>query len=136
MQYKIISIKTITTERMGHLSFFEANDTFNFPIQRIYYIHGVQKGVQRGAHAHKKLRQLLFCPYGEILIRLDDGKCQEEILLDDPSKGLILYPGLWRDMLWKKDDSILCVAASEHYDPADYIRDYTQFLSFVYQKEG
>ena len=135
MNYKIISIPTVPTQGMGSLSFFEAEETMDFPIRRIYYIHGVEKDVQRGAHAHRALKQLLFCPYGRILIKLDDGRERREVLLDDPAIGLVLYPGLWRDMLWLQDDSVLCVAASEHYNPQDYIRDYGEFLEFVHQKE-
>lgn len=37
-------------------------------------------------------------------------------------------------MYWKKEGSVLCVAASEHYDENDYIRDYNIFLKYV--KEG
>ena len=33
-------------------------------------------------------------------------------------------------MLWEQSDSVLCVAASEHYDEADYIRDYDRFLAW------
>ena len=130
MNFRIIPIKTVETPEMGMLSFFEAEKTIEFPIRRIYYIHGVHQGVERGAHAHRTLKEFLFCPYGKILIRLDDGYEKKEILLDSPMTGLVLYPGLWRDMLWLQDNSVLCVAASEYYDPDDYIRDYEQFLLF------
>lgn len=62
MNYKIISIPTVPTQGMGSLSFFEAEETMDFPIRRIYYIHGVEKDVQRGAHAHRALKQLLVLP--------------------------------------------------------------------------
>ena len=42
MNYKIISIPTVPTQGMGSLSFFEAEETMDFPIRRIYYIHGVE----------------------------------------------------------------------------------------------
>ena len=32
------------------------------------------KGTHRGGHAHKALRQVLWCPYGSIRIRLDNGR--------------------------------------------------------------
>ena len=34
-------------------------------------------------------------------------------------------------MLWLQKDSVLCVAASDYYDPADYIRDYAEFKGYV-----
>ena len=127
-------VKTIAVDGMGALSFFEGEHDLPFAIKRIYYIHDVPAGIQRGGHAHKKLHQVLFCPCGSILITLDDGKNRREILLDKPEKALIIGPGLWREMLWQKADSVLCVAASEYYDEKDYIRDYECFLS--YRTEG
>ncbi len=55
-------------------------------------------------------------------------------MLDDPSKGLVIGPGLWREMIWHKENSVLCVAASEYYDEKDYIRDYNTFIQYV--REG
>ena len=71
---------------------------------------------------------MLFCPYGSIEIVLDDGVAEERILLDDPSKGLLVGNLVWRDMIWRKDDSILAVAASNYYDESDYIREHKDFL--------
>lgn len=129
-----LSVKTIAVEGKGALSFFEGEREAPFAIKRIYYIHGVPAGVQRGGHAHRKLRQVLFCPYGRILITLDDGVNKTDVLLDSPEKALVIGPGLWRDMLWQQDDSVLCVAASEYYDEKDYIRDYQAFLDYL--KDG
>ena len=131
MKYQIIPITTIDSGYAGKLSFFEASRDVPFEIKRIYYIHGVPNGARRGGHAHISLRQILFCPYGKIEIILDDGHKRESILLDDPSKGLVIGPGLWREMIWHQENSVLCVAASEYYDAKDYIRDYDTFLQYV-----
>ena len=131
MLFRTIGIKTIDTKDSGSLSFFEGNRDVPFEIKRIYYISSVPMGITRGFHAHKALKQLLFCPYGEILIRLDDGCVKEEILLNNPSVGILIDKPMWREMVWMKEASALCVAASEYYDPDDYIRDYEKFLAFV-----
>ena len=130
MQYRLLPIRTIETPGEGYLSFFEGGLELPFDIRRVYYIHGTAAGVTRGGHAHRQLRQLLFCPYGRITILLDDGREKAEIRLDSPDKGLLLESGLWREMRWEQSDSVLCVAASEHYDEADYIRDYDRFLAW------
>lgn len=130
MKYSIINIKTIEAEQCGRISFFEGLHDLPFEIKRIYYISGVPEGKMRGFHAHKTLQQLLFCPYGEIEIILDSGEDREHIILNRPDQGILLTSGLWREMLWKKSDSVLCVAASDFYDPEDYIRDYDRFLAF------
>lgn len=103
----------------------------HFPIKRIYYIYGVPENTQRGAHAHKALKQILFCPYGYVKILLDDGKKKSEILLDNPTKSLVLTPCVWRDMIWMQENSVLCVVVSDYYDEDDYIRDYQQFIQYI-----
>lgn len=127
----MIRIKTINSGYAGKLSFFESSIDVPFEIKRIYYIHGVPDGSQRGGHAHIALKQILFCPYGKIEIILDDGNEKSSIILDNPSVGLVIGPGLWRDMVWHQGESVLCVAASDYYDEKDYIRDYDAFLSYV-----
>ena len=128
---RIISIKTVPTIEAGELSFFEAGRDVDFEIKRIYYISKVPEGRRRGFHAHKKLKQLLFCPYGEIQLILDNGSVREEITLNDPSIGIVIEKPTWREMLWLKKDSVLCVAASDYYDAEDYIRDYQEFQDYV-----
>ena len=131
---KIIRIKTVPTIEAGELSFFESGKDVAFEIKRVYYISKVPEGRRRGFHAHKELKQLLFCPYGEIQLILDDGSAREEITLNDPSIGIVIEKPTWREMLWLKKDSVLCVAASDHYKVEDYIRDYSAFLGYV--REG
>ncbi|MFX4263238.1 GNAT family N-acetyltransferase [Pelotomaculum propionicicum] len=128
---RIISIKTVPTIDAGELSFFEAKHDMDFAIKRIYYISKVPEGVRRGFHAHKTLKQLLFCPYGKIQLILDDGNKREEITLSDPSIGVVIDRPIWREMIWMQRNSVLCVAASDYYEVEDYIRDYNQFKEFV-----
>ena len=124
---KIVHIKTIPTINSGELSFFEAMQDIPFEIKRIYYISKVPEGVRRGFHAHKKLKQILFCPYGRIQLILENKHGREEIELSDPSIGVIIEECTWREMLWLQKDSVLCVAVSDFYDAEDYIRDYKKF---------
>lgn len=131
---KIIHIKTIPTVGAGELSFFEATNDIPFEVKRIYYISKVPEGTRRGFHAHKKLKQLLFCPYGRIQLVLENEKGREEIELSDPSIGVVIEEPTWREMLWLEKNSVLCVAASEFYEVDDYIRDYREFKKLLKQK--
>ena len=136
MHIQTIEMQTNERPLEGKLSVFEGSGhDLPFEIKRIYYIYEVPRGVMRGGHAHKKLRQLLWCPYGRIRIRLDDGREKAEVLLDAPNKGVVVEHNMWREMLWEKENSVLCVAASEFYEESDYIRDYRQFLRFVREQE-
>lgn len=128
---KIVNIKTIPTIGAGELSFFESNNDIMFDIKRIYYISKVPEGIRRGFHAHKSLKQLLFCPYGKIQLLLDNGSKREEITLSDPSIGILIDKPTWREMLWLQKDSVLVVAASDYYDVEDYIRNYDDFITYI-----
>ncbi|MBR2548485.1 MAG: WxcM-like domain-containing protein [Clostridiales bacterium] len=128
---KVVHIKTIPTVDAGELSFFESDHDIPFDIKRIYYISKVPEGVRRGFHAHKELKQLLYCPYGRIQLILENAGGREEIELYDPSIGVLIDQPTWREMLWLQKDSVLCVAASDYYDPADYIRDYNEFKDYI-----
>lgn len=137
MKYDLMNLNTVMNpdSRLGGLSFVESKRDIPFSIRRMYCIYKTEANMHRGFHAHKKNWQLLFCPYGSIDIILTDGKEKETVTLDQPSKGLVLHPGLWREMVWKHDDSVLCVAASEYYDPNEYIRNYEEFLLYINEKK-
>ena len=128
---KVIRIKTISTVGSGELSFFEADRDISFEIKRVYYISKVPEGVRRGFHAHKELKQILFCPYGKIQLILENKNGREEIELSDPSIGVLIEEATWREMLWLQKDSVLCVAASDYYKEDDYIRDYGEFINAI-----
>lgn len=128
---KIIHINTIPTLGAGELSFFESHNDVPFDFKRLYYISKVPEGTRRGFHAHKNLKQLLFCPYGRIQLVLENKNGREEIELSDPSIGVLIEEPTWREMLWLQKDSVLCVAASDYYKVDDYIRDYDEFIKYI-----
>lgn len=128
---RVIKIRTIPTVNAGELSFFEATHEVPFEIKRVYYISKVPEGVRRGFHAHKELKQLLFCPYGRIQLILENKNGREEIELSDPSIGVLIEKCTWREMLWMQKNSVLCVVASDFYDVEDYIRDYNEFRMYI-----
>lgn len=130
--YRVIDVKTIQNEdpRYGALSFLEGKRDIPFPIRRVYWITETEADLHRGFHAHKLNCQLLYCPYGKIDIILDDGENKTTVTLDKPGKGLILMPGLWREMIWRESGSVLCVLASEYYDAQEYIRNYDDFIAY------
>lgn len=132
---RVIHIRTVPTVDAGELSFFEETRDIPFDVKRIYYISKVPEGIRRGFHAHKALKQLLFCPYGRIQLILENETGREEIELSDPSVGVFIERPTWREMLWLQKDSVLCVAASEFYDASDYIRDYREFKEYILTKQ-
>ena len=128
MSNSMIKISVVGNPSIGYLSFFEMKKEIPFEIKRIYYTYSVPIGERRGMHAHKTLKQFLWCPHGEIEVILDDGKIKTKYMLDSPEKGLLILKGYWRDIYFKKEGSVLCVAASDYYKEDDYIRDYDEFI--------
>lgn len=126
---RFVNIKTVETPGKGKLSFFEGIHDIPFEIKRVYYITGVPQNMERGAHAHHELDQLLICPNGEIEITLDNGQERADVILSSPDKGLLVEKMIWHDMKWLKKESILLVVASDYYDENDYIRSYDEFIS-------
>lgn len=106
----------------------EAEKTFPFAIQRVYYLFGTKQGVSRGFHAHKKLHQVAVCVTGHCRITLDDGAKREDVWLDSSVTGIALPPLVWHEMHDFSPDCVLLVLASEYYDESDYIRNYEDFL--------
>ena len=112
----------------GSIVALEGDSTIPFPIKRVYYIFGTSTGVARGFHAHKNLKQVAVCVSGKCRLILDNGNVSEEIWMDSPTKGVLIKEMVWREMHDFSDDCVLLVLASEHYDEADYIRNYQEFL--------
>lgn len=115
----------------GSLVALEAKKIVPFDIKRVYYIFDTQQGVSRGFHAHKKLKQVAVCVTGKCKMILDNGKERAETWLESPTKGVTIDPLIWHEMHEFSDNCVLLVLASEHYDEADYIRDYNNFIEEV-----
>ena len=116
----------------GQLSVAELGGALPFVVRRVYWIHGTKPGVSRGFHAHKQLHQLCVCVAGSVRICLFDGRREESVVLDSSTKGLLIGPGLWREMHDFSPDCVLMVFADAEYDEADYIRDRDQFIRHVH----
>ncbi|MGP1719232.1 sugar 3,4-ketoisomerase [Shewanella frigidimarina] len=126
----VIDFKSLGDER-GELVSIENNKNIPFEIKRVYYVFKTQKGVARGFHAHKELRQVAICISGSCKFIMDNGKVKESFVLDDPQKGLYINKMQWREMHEFSDDCVLLVLASDVYDESDYIRDYADFIQMV-----
>jgi UDP-2-acetamido-3-amino-2,3-dideoxy-glucuronate N-acetyltransferase len=83
----------------------------------------------RGERAHRRCAQFLVCVSGSISLVADDSKRRQEIVLDRRDIGVYLPPMVWVVHYKHSPDAVLLVFASETYDPADYIRDYEEFVS-------
>ena len=126
---KLIDLRKIQDVR-GNLTPIEGGVDIPFDIKRVYYLYDVPGGESRGAHAHKALYQLIVAANGSFTVTLDDGTEKKSFNLNRSYHGLLVVPGIWRDLDDFSTGAVLLCLASEHYDVADYIRDYDEFLKY------
>lgn len=127
---KIITLDRHHSDRQGDLSVVENNINIPFDSKRVYYLYDVPGGAERGGHAHKALQQLIVAASGSFTVLLDDGKKKLSVTLNRPYQGLLIVPGIWRELVDFSSGAICLVIASEKYDERDYIREYGDFLTF------
>lgn len=114
--------------RAGNITIVEGNSNVPFEIKRIYYLYDIPGGESRGGHAHKELHQLVVAASGSFNVLLDDGQNKKIVTLNRPDYGLMIVPGIWRELFEFSSGAICLVLASEKHDPIDYIREYQDFL--------
>ena len=112
----------------GFLSFGEGRQHVPFDIRRYFLVFRVPGEHIRGEHAHRTLHQFLICVHGSCNVIADDGRAREEIVLDNPAKGLHLPPMVWGVQYNNTPATVLLAFASQSYDAGDYIREYGDFL--------
>lgn len=114
----------------GNITVLESDHNIPFPIRRVYYLYDVPGGESRGGHAHKELFQLIVAASGSFDVLLDDGTNKKIVKLNRPNYGLLVVPGLWRELFEFSSGAICLVLTSHKYDADDYIRDYQQFTEW------
>lgn len=121
------------TDPRGNLTVGEFERHLPFSPKRYFVTFDVPNATVRGEHAHRECAQFLICLHGSCAVMVDDGQHREEFLLDRPTFGVHVPPMVWAAEYKHTSDSTLLVFASHHYDPADYIREYSDFLAAVRQ---
>ena len=116
----------------GHLVIVEGGMDIPFEIKRAFYIYGSDADVVRGQHANLNSEFVLINVAGKSKVRVKDGEGNEAIFcLNRPHTGIYLPSMIWKDMYDFSSDSVLLVLASTHYDPNEYIRDYSEFERLI-----
>ena len=116
--------------RAGNITIVEGQTNIPFDVKRIYYLYDIPGGENRGGHAHKDLYQLIVAASGSFNVLLDDGQNKKVVTLNRPDYGVLVIPGIWRELFEFSSGAICLVLASRKYDKEDYIRNYDQFVGF------
>jgi UDP-2-acetamido-3-amino-2,3-dideoxy-glucuronate N-acetyltransferase len=128
---RLFEMSTVIDAERGHLTVGEFGLELPFIPRRYFVTYDIPDTTIRGEHAHWRCEQFLLCLRGHCWVQVDDGYTQQEFLLDSPTVGIYVPPMVWATEYKHSADSRLMVFASHSYDPADYIRDYAEFLKAV-----
>lgn len=116
--------------RAGNITIVEGNKSVPFDVKRVYYLYDIPGGEDRGGHAHKELWQLIVAASGSFNVILDDGINKKIVSLNRPDYGILVVPGIWRELIEFSSGSICLVLASEGFKESDYLRSYQDFIDF------
>lgn len=120
----------------GSLTVGEFEQHIPFAPKRYFMVFDVPSKETRGEHAHRVCHQFLICVRGSCAVLADDGVNRTEVLLDSIGKGVYLPPMIWGVQYKYSEDAVLVAFTSHHYDPEDYIRNYSDFLAAVKQQSN
>ena len=121
---ELVDIPTFTDER-GAISVLDKE--LPFRVKRVFWLHHIQEGKARGAHALLDSSEIMVAVHGSFIVDLDDTINQTSILLNDPSKGLVIKPGVWFRTHSYKEEGVSLILAEEEYARDKYTYDYEEF---------
>ena len=118
---------TTHTDARGSLTIVEAQKDFPFSVDRVYWLHSVPEGAERGYHASRTCYEYLVAMNGSVEIVLEDKEGRQTYVLYKKDEGLIVPPYTWIELKNFSADAVLLVLASDGYQPESYINDYDEF---------
>jgi dTDP-4-dehydrorhamnose 3,5-epimerase-like enzyme len=124
---KWINLRSVCDDR-GCLTAIEGEQMIPFEIKRVFYMHNVFKGANRGGHAHHDTDQFAVAVHGSLKIIVSDGHESRTVILDNPGWGITLPRMTWTSLLDFSDGAVCMVLASTHYDRSKSIRTWAEYL--------
>lgn len=116
-------------DERGMMCVGECGKELPFTIKRIFYDYNNDVSSEhRGNHANKHSEFVFICLHGTCTIKVNDGLCEKEFVMDDPKKALYTNKMVWKEMYDYSSDSVLLVLSNNNYDPTEYIRNFNEFL--------
>ena len=120
----LVDIPTFVYER-GAISVLDKE--LPFEVKRVFWLHHIMEGKDRGAHALLDSSEIMVAVHGSFVVDLDDTENKTSVILDDPSKGIMIRPGIWFRTHSYKDDGVSLILAEEEYARDKYTYDYEEY---------
>jgi hypothetical protein len=119
-----------TDDDRGTLTAIESS-LLPFEIKRIFYMHRVPEGRERGAHAHRFTQQILIATSGSFRVDVSDGDRRESFDLSDPNRGLYLPAMTWVRLYGFAASTVALVLCDRAYAPEHVVRSWDQYCSLL-----
>jgi dTDP-4-dehydrorhamnose 3,5-epimerase-like enzyme len=118
----------VISDQRGDLLVFENGKNIQFELKRLYIIKNNTSNFPRGFHAHKKLKQFIFCTSGSCkIITIDKKMIKKTHFLKNDNKGIVVFPLTWREIHDMSPDCVINVLCDQEYDESDYISSMKDF---------
>jgi hypothetical protein len=105
------------------ITIFNLKIDIPFETKRVFMLSEVPIETERGGHGHKSCQQYIISLNGIWEIKLFSAKSRLIVQLDKDSGGILIPIGTYITMKPLEVASVLCVFASNEYDPEDYFYD-------------
>lgn len=113
----------------GCLTAIEGGQIIPFEVKRVFYMHNVAQGADRGGHAHRDTDQFAVAVHGSLKIVVSDGTESRMVILDNPGWGITLPRMTWTRLMDFSEGAVCMVLASTHYDRSKSIRTWSEYLA-------
>jgi oxalate decarboxylase/phosphoglucose isomerase-like protein (cupin superfamily) len=124
---ELVSFRKIPDPR-GNLTAVEGQQDVPFAIRRVYWIHDVPGGAERGGHAQRTLEEVFVSLSGSFDLTVDDGRgTTGRQVLNRSYYGVYVPPMSWRRVENFSTNAVCLVLASAPFDEDDCLRDYDAF---------
>jgi hypothetical protein len=102
-----------------------------FEIKRIFYMHRVPRGRERGAHAHRYTQQVVIAASGSFRMDVSDGVEVRTFELDDPNRGLYLPAMTWIRLYGFDPATVALVLCDREYVPQHVVRSWDEYRALT-----
>ena len=126
-----IDLTTFSEPSRGSLTVVESQQKIPFSIARIFYVYGVPSNGDRGAHAHREAEQVFIAVSGGFFLEVSNANQSKIFTMCEPHRAVYVPAMFWARVHNFSRDAICLVLTSTRYDPADYIRDWNDYISTV-----
>ena len=124
-----IDLATVSEPARGALTVVESQQHIPFSIARIFYLYGVPNGCERGAHAHRETEQVFIAVSGSFSLEVSSPCQRKTFAMFEPHRAVYVPSLFWARVYNFSRDAVCLVLTSTPYDPADYIRDWNEYVT-------